>query len=484
MIDNPFSVNSNPLPYVVPLSSNLTETFVPLVGVLSTEIPFPASIVAFPTELDRFLIASSSLTSASFKLVAPLMYVAPVFAVYVLPLCPSIVFLVSVSAVILSAEAILSLPMVYTTCPSVSSLDSTVICASSAFFSTTVADFFIAASTPTSFKPSESSLRKLSSLPLAILIEISFVSEIDIPFPPTWSFTKSNVLIYTGSVWLAITSFNAVPFPLASSVNTFSLHVPFTTLPLVTTKSFGISISPITYLPLFCVNVYFFSIEEVPSEVVVEVSVTVLYAFTSERAPSTFVEAISVVASLDTCEDVICALSACTVLSLSFMEVTNLPSSFVSVTPTIGIAVLDTVILPSVSLTDETYLFSSAASVTSSSAIFPSVYFFAPSTDVSPLVLVLGFPLRSLTAFSRASTSTFASDFKFSTSMMVMLLAPLWPSYMIPTNVKMSFFSLLYLARIATPSRSVYVFPLANSLSLDSAAFLLSNTTPFLYRCI
>ena len=210
------------------------------------------------------------------------------------------------------------------------------------------------------------------------------------------------------------------------------------------------SISPITCLPLFCVNVYFFSIEGVPSEGVVEVSVTVLYALTSERAPSTFVEAISVVASLDTCEDVICDLSACTVLSKSFMEVTNLPSSFVSVTPIIGIAVLDTVILPSVSLTDETYLFSSAASVTSSSAILPSVYLFAPSTDVSPLVLVLGFPLR-------ASTSTFASDFKSSTSMMVMLLAPLWSSYMIPTNVKMSFvfFALLYLARIATPSRSV-----------------------------
>ena len=212
---------------------------------MSTEIPFPASIVAFPTELDRFLIASSSLTSASFMLVAPLIYVAPVFAVYVLPLCPSISFLVAVSAVILSAEAILSLPIVYTTCP-FSVLDSTVICASSAFFSTTVADFFIAASTPSSFKPPASSLRKLPSLPSAIFIEISFVSEIDIPSPPTWSFTKSNVLIYTGSVWLAITSFNAVPFPLSDSVNTFPLHVPFTTLPLVTTKSFGISISPIS----------------------------------------------------------------------------------------------------------------------------------------------------------------------------------------------------------------------------------------------
>ena len=176
------------------------------------------------------------------------MYVAPVFAVYVLPLCPSIVFLVAVSAVILSAEAILSLPIVYTTCPSVSVLDETVICASSAFFSTTVADFFIAASTPTSFKPSASSLRKSPSLPLAIFIEISFLSEIDIPLPSTWSFTKSNVLIYTGAFWLAITSFNAVPFPLSTSVNTFPLHVPFTTLPLVTTKSFGISISPISSL--------------------------------------------------------------------------------------------------------------------------------------------------------------------------------------------------------------------------------------------
>ena len=127
------------------------------------------------------------------------MYVAPVFAVYVLPLCPSIVFLVSVSAVILSAEAILSLPMAYTICPSVSVLDSTVICASPDFFSTAVFDFFIAASTPTSFKPSASSLRKSPSLPSAIFIEISFLSEIDIPLPPTWSFTKSNVLIYTGA---------------------------------------------------------------------------------------------------------------------------------------------------------------------------------------------------------------------------------------------------------------------------------------------
>ena len=216
-----------------------------------------------------------------------------------------------------------------------------------------------------------------------------------------------------------------------------------------------------------------------------EESVTILLPFTSARAFST-VSPVMSVATLDTCEDVICALSAFTILPSSFMEVTNLSFSFVSVTPTIGIAVLDTVIFPSVSLTDETYLFSSASSVTSSSAIFPSVYFFAPSTDVSPLVLVLGFPLRSSTAFLRASTSTFASDFKSSTSMMVMLLAPLWSSYMIPTNVKMSFvfFSLLYLARIATPSKSVYVFPLANSLSLDSAAFLLSNTIPFLYRCI
>ena len=230
---------------------------------------------------------------------------------------------------------------------------------------------------------------------------------------------------------------------------------------------------------------YLLSTEEVPSEGVVEESVTILLSFTSFRAASTVTPVMSV-ATLDTCEDVICALSAFTILPSSFMEVTNLSFSFVSVTPTIGIAVLDTVIFPSVSLTDETYLFSSASSVTSSSAILPSVYLFAPSTDVSPLVLVLGFPLRSSTAFLRASTSTFASDFKSSTSMMVMLLAPLWSSYMIPTNVKMSFvfFSLLYLARIATPSKSVYVFPLANSLSLDSAAFLLSNTTPFLYRCI
>ena len=230
---------------------------------------------------------------------------------------------------------------------------------------------------------------------------------------------------------------------------------------------------------------YFFS-TEVPSEGVVEESETILLSFTSFRAASTVTPVMPVVASLDTCEDVICALSAFTILPSSFMEVTNLSFSFVSVTPTIGIAVLDTVIFPSVSLTDETYLFSSASSLTSSSAIFPSVYLFAPSTDVSPLVLVLGFPLRALTAFLSSSTSTFASDFKSSTSMMVMLLAPLWSSYMIPTNVKMSFvfFSLLYLARIATPSKSVYVFPLANSLSLDSAAFLLSNTTPFLYRCI
>ena len=230
---------------------------------------------------------------------------------------------------------------------------------------------------------------------------------------------------------------------------------------------------------------YFLSTEEVPSEGVVEESVTILLSFTSFRAASTVTPVMSV-ATLDTCEDVICALSAFTILPSSFMEVTNLSFSFVSVTPIIGIAVLDTVILPSVSLTDETYSFSRASSVTSSSAIFPSVYFFAPSTDVSPLVLVLGFPLRSSTASLSLSTSTFASDFKSSTSMMVMLLAPLWSSYMIPTNVKMSFvfFSLLYLARIATPSRSVYVFPLANSLSLDSAAFLLSNTTPFLYRCI
>ena len=291
-------------------------------------------------------------------------------------------------------------------------------------------------------------------------------------------------MIYTGAVWLAITSFNAVPFPLSTSVNTFPLHVPFTTLPLVTTKSFGISISPI-FSP-FCVNVYFLSTEEVLSEGVVEESETILLSFTSFRAASTVTPVMLVVATLDTCEDVICALSAFTILPSSFMEVTNLSFSFVSVTPTIGIAVLDTVIFPSVSLTDETYSFSTAASVKSSSAIFPSVYLFAPSTDVSPLVLVLGFPLRSSTAFLRASTSTFASDFKSSTSMMVMLLAPFWSSYMIPTNVKMSFvfFSLLYLARIATPSKSVYVFPLANSLSLDSAAFLLSNTTPFLYRCI
>ena len=99
---------------------------------------------------------------------------------------------------------------------------------------------------------------------------------------------------------------------------------------------------------------YSLSTEEVPSEGVVEESVTLLLPFTSARAFST-VSPVMSVATLDTCEDVICALSACTILPSSFMEVTNLSFSFVSVTPTIGIAVLDTVILPSVSLTDETY---------------------------------------------------------------------------------------------------------------------------------
>ena len=229
---------------------------------------------------------------------------------------------------------------------------------------------------------------------------------------------------------------------------------------------------------------YFFSIEDLSSEGVVEVSVTVLYAFTSARAPSTFVEAISVVASLDTCEDVICALSACTVLSNSFMEVTNLPSSFVSVTPIIGISFLDTLIFPSVSLTDETYSFATSVSVTSSSPILLSVYLFAPSTDVSPLILVSGFPLRPSIAFFSSSNSTFEPDFKSSTSMMVMLFFPLGSSYMIPTNVKILSSSFLYLARIAIPSRFLLILSLTNSLSLVSASCLVLNTSPFLYRCI
>jgi len=144
----------------------------------------------------------------------------------------------------------------------------------------------IAVLTPDNLTPPEPTVKK-DSEELSTFTETTFVSEMLIPLPAVWSFTKSNVLIYTGFCWFAITSFNAVPVPLLSSVNVEPDHVPLTTEPDVTTKSLGILIVPIVVPP--CATVYDFntSPEGPPSVIVIALPWESVY--NASKAAATFV---------------------------------------------------------------------------------------------------------------------------------------------------------------------------------------------------
>ena len=58
------------------------------------------------------------------------------------------------------------------------------------------------------------------------------------------------------------------------------------------------------------------------------------------------------------------------------------------------------------------------------------------------------------------------------------------PPYTNPTSVCTPLLADLYLASIATPSKSSYSLPLINVFSLSTARFLLSRTIPFLNKCM